>query len=73
MQPVFERVDWLRGRLPDLREFPGHLIDNPGRLLALVGDRWSAASQVSSEMLASGNPRQSQYSAVDGCKLVSIR
>jgi len=45
MQPVFERVDWLRGRLPDLREFPGHLIDNPGHLLALIADRCSPAFQ----------------------------
>jgi hypothetical protein len=42
MQPVFERVDWLRGRLPDLREFPGHLIDNQitcsvGRLSPTTG------------------------------------
>ena len=48
MQPVFERVDWLRGRLPDLCEFPGHLIDNPGRLLAPAADRCAPASQADS-------------------------
>jgi hypothetical protein len=60
MQPVFERVDWLRGRLPDLREFPGHLIDNPGHLLALIADRCSPAFQAGGRGFGSRLPLRAE-------------